>query len=291
ITIFEIKEPLTPSTVGPFKQILKKVLNDILSKTSEENRALIVDHLFVNCWEKIRNVGYGASMESPLPYPIPYSMANTPREGSSFGNQMFAIAISIKFYLENEMKGLSEPPLLFTEKNIYSALELYYDYEELEEIKRETKSSVLGLFKLLREKIYQNNDNLKVFLRNVVIEGIKTSPHQIVSSAIEFILSCTQILAYSGTLYNWKNFKVIPNVDIDVSQSSVIERRIHNSFAFPPRPCYTKNYPEIYDYATPIKSLGIAMRKDHQFDALMAFILKFNTTALFDVGAILKDYS
>ncbi|KAM0684177.1 hypothetical protein MDAP_000917 [Mitosporidium daphniae] len=290
ITIFEIKEPLTPSTVGPFKQILNKELNDILSKASNETRAFIVDNLFVNCWEKIRNVGYGASMESPFPYPIPYSMANTPREGSSFGNKLFIIAISLKFYLETEMKDLSEPPLFFTKENIYSILELF-DYDPEEIMQRTPKLSHLELFNYLRDRIYENDENLKTFLRDVVIEGIKTSPHQIVSSAIEFILSCTQVLAYSGTLYNWKNFKVIPNVDIDVNQSSVIERRIHNSFAFPPRPCYTKNYPEIYDYATPIKSLGIAMRKDHQFDALMAFILKFNTTALFDVGAILKDYS
>ncbi|KAM0684320.1 hypothetical protein MDAP_000088 [Mitosporidium daphniae] len=109
ITIFEIKEPLTRSYTESFKKILNKELKDILSKTSEKTRALIIDQLFVSCWEKVRNVGYGASMKSPLPYPIPYSMANTPRQGRSFGNQLFAIAISIKFYLENEMKDLSEP--------------------------------------------------------------------------------------------------------------------------------------------------------------------------------------
>ncbi|KGG51919.1 hypothetical protein DI09_245p10, partial [Mitosporidium daphniae] len=160
ITIFEIKEPLTPFTVGLFKQKLNEQLKDILLKTSDETRVLIIDSIFVNCWEKVLNVGYGVSLVSPVPYPIPYSMANTPREGSSFGNQLFIIAISLKFYLENDMKDLNVPPLFFTEENIYSTLELYYDYEKLEKIKRETKSSVFELFRLLREKIYENDDNL-----------------------------------------------------------------------------------------------------------------------------------
>ncbi|KGG51093.1 hypothetical protein DI09_461p10, partial [Mitosporidium daphniae] len=121
--------------------------------------------------------------------------------------------------------------------------------------------------------------------------GIKTSHHQLVSSVVEFILSCSQILAYSSTLYNWKNFEVIPNVDIDVSQSSVIERRIQNSFAFPPLNCYTKDYPEIHNHTGFIHSLGLRIAKDNQFDALMAFILETSTTALFDVGALLKDHS
>ncbi|KAM0682963.1 hypothetical protein MDAP_001373 [Mitosporidium daphniae] len=273
ITIFEIKEPLTLSAVELFKKILHQELDPILENTSQETRALIVDHLFVNCWERVRNVGYGASMESPFPYPIPYAMANTPREGSSFGNQLFIIAISLKFYLENEMKDLSEPPLFFNEDNMHSILELYYDYETLKQIKRETKSSVLKLFRLLREKIYENDDTLKLFLRNVVIEGINTSPDQIVSSVIEFILSCSQVLAYSGTLYNWMNFEVIPNVDIDVSQSYVIERRIHNS------------------YVSQRQNLGLLDNKNAQVDALVAFILETSTTALFDAGALLKDHS
>ncbi|KGG51838.1 hypothetical protein DI09_263p10, partial [Mitosporidium daphniae] len=177
ITIFEIKEPLTQSTAVSFKDTLNKVLEKILRKTRKKTRALIVDHLFVDCWKKVRNVGYGASMESPVPYPIPYSMANTPREGSSFGNYLFLIAISLKFYLENEMKDLSGPPLFFTEEKIYSILELYCDYDELEEIKMETKSSFAECFNHFREKIYENDDTLKVFFKQVVIESIKTSPH------------------------------------------------------------------------------------------------------------------
>ncbi|KAM0684311.1 hypothetical protein MDAP_000079 [Mitosporidium daphniae] len=288
ITIFEIKEPLTPSTTESFKNTLKKELNDILSKTSNETRTLIVDHLFVNCWEKIRNVGYGASMKSPLPYPIPYSMANTPREGSSFGNQMFIIAISLKFYFENEMKDLSEPPLFFTEENIYSALRIYYKSKELKKIKRTQKPTHLQFFNRLRDKIYQDDENFKKFFKEIVIESLKTSPHQLVSSAIDVFSGCL-FIGYSGTLYNFKNFDRMPNLKINVDQSSVIEKKIYYSFAFPPPNCYTKDYPEIYDYAAVTKGLGIL--KDHQFNTLMDFIFKNSTTALFDVGALLKDYS
>ncbi|KGG52424.1 hypothetical protein DI09_175p50 [Mitosporidium daphniae] len=188
MTIFEIKEPLTPSTAESFKKILNKKLENILKKSSKKTRVLIVDCSFVNCCENIQNVRYGASMEFLFPYPIPYSMVNTRRKGSTFGNQMFIIAILLKFYLETEMKGLSEPPLFFKKENIYSTLELYA-YGELEKTKRETKSSVLKLFRILSEKIYENDDNLKAFLKHVVIENIKTSSDRLVSSPAEFILS------------------------------------------------------------------------------------------------------
>lgn len=102
---------------------------------------MIADHLFVDFWENVRNVRCGASMESLFAYPISYSMKNAPRESRSFGNQIFAIAILIKFYLENEMKGLSEAPLFFNEENIYSTLKLYH-YDELEKSTRKSKSSV-----------------------------------------------------------------------------------------------------------------------------------------------------
>lgn len=77
---------------------------------------------------------------------------------------------------------------------------------------------------------------------------------------------------------------------IDASQSFVIERKIHNTFAYSPLHCYTKNYPEIHNYTTPIHSLGIRIPKDHQLDNLMTFFLETSTTALFDAGALLKDY-
>lgn len=92
------------------------------------------------------------------------------------------------------------------EKNIYSALELYYNQEELEEIeeaieeetkqkieetkenieetkeniKEETKSFVEKLFTRLLKKVSENEHNLKRFFKHVIIESIKTLLHQLV---------------------------------------------------------------------------------------------------------------
>jgi len=135
-----MKNSLERSYTEFFKKILNKKLEKILKNTSKETRVLIVDHLFVDCWEDVCNVWCGESMESLFAYPISYSMKNAPRESRSFGNQIFAIAISIKFYLENEMKGLSEAPLFFNEENIYSTLKLYH-YDELEKSRKKSTHS------------------------------------------------------------------------------------------------------------------------------------------------------
>ncbi|KAM0683512.1 hypothetical protein MDAP_001081 [Mitosporidium daphniae] len=95
-------------------------------------------------------------------------MNNTPREGRNFENQLFIIAISIKFYLENEMKDLNERRLFFKKENVKN--------------KRKIKSSIVQPFKNLRKKIYENKDNLKAFLKDVVVESIKTSPDRLSKS-------------------------------------------------------------------------------------------------------------
>ncbi|KGG52587.1 hypothetical protein DI09_156p10, partial [Mitosporidium daphniae] len=292
ITIFEIKEPLTPSTTESFKNTLNKALEKMLRKTSKEIRALIIDQLFVSCWEKVRNVGYGASMKSSVPYPIPYSMANTPREGSSFGNQLFMIAISLKFYLENEMKDLSEPPLFFTKANIYSTLKIL-DYDPVKLMQRTPKLSHLQLFNHLRDKIYETNQTFDKFLRNVVIKNIKTSRDLLASSAQEALLYFSQFIEFrKHPSCNLEMLKFISNLEIYDKRSFVRGSQSLKSVAFPAQNCYTKDDHSEIDYYAMLtkKSLGICMPKDHEFKAFMDFIFKLNTTALLDVGAVLKDY-
>lgn len=99
---------------------------------------------------------------SLIPYAISHAMKSTPKEGSSFGNHQLMIAISLRVYLENDMKYLNKPPLFFQKAaRFYSTCSsvIITDHKTKNKLNR----SFLWFFRHFREKRIKVNSLLTLF--------------------------------------------------------------------------------------------------------------------------------
>ncbi|MDF2576935.1 MAG: hypothetical protein K0S74_419 [Chlamydiales bacterium] len=205
-----------------------------LIKQNKERANLIIlakeelTHFLPYTLGQYADVKYGFSKISSCPYAIPYYDNNRPNEKAEFANEFECMNYTVQLYLK---KGLStkqaiqvlQDHLQLAEKQSKVNLEPFADTEAVKNFHYKYGLNLCDLdpsnfqdVEVVRDKISNDSTLLFDYIKNYVLNQIKTYPDKISHYSANFVDILASVQGVTGTPWNYTTFhqRFTPSLDV-----------------------------------------------------------------------------
>ena len=169
------------------KSTWKNIRNNQSYDETILNEKLTKNELIKSCHEKTLNFHYGPALQRPVPYVVPYVAAKKPSERSTFSDFWFSLALTVKYYLEEDFDAFTN----WMDDKIKEQLHKMYQKDKDDPTFND----------IWDNGVMKNCDGFQLFIHTFVLPSIVTFEHQYCCSAVEFLLTPSLFVGYTGTLY------------------------------------------------------------------------------------------